>query len=356
MIKNKYNVVGVMSGTSLDGVDYCWVEFSKNKHWSFKILAAETVSYSTAMKTQLSAAISLNSNELNQLNQDYTKYLGHGINAFIQKHTILNLDAVCSHGHTVLHQPEKGLTLQIGNLPKLADYIQQMVVCDFRVQDVALGGQGAPLVPIGDALLFSQYDYCLNLGGFANISFQHNNQRIAFDICPANIILNHFVQSLGLSFDKDGTYAAQGALHLPLLEALNTLSFYHKSPPKSLGLEWVQNEVFPLVERFPLATESLLRTFVEHTAQQIVLVLKQYNLKQGLYTGGGVLNSFLMNRIAALLGHNIPMADTSIIHYKEAVVFAFLGVLKLRNEVNCLQSVTGAKHDHSSGEIYFNAI
>ena len=356
MIKSLYSVVGVMSGTSLDGVDFCWVSFSKNEQWNFKIIAAETEPYLPEMKLRLASAIELNSNELERLNQDYTKYLGQHIKNFIQKYQITNLDAVCSHGHTVFHQPEKGFTLQIGNLPEIANYVQQTVVCDFRVQDVAMGGQGAPLVPIGDALLFSDYDFCLNLGGFANISFQHNNQRVAFDICPANITLNHYVQALGYSFDNDGYYAAQGTLYQPLLEALNKLDFYQMSPPKSLGLEWVQKEVFPLVEQFSLTSKSLLRTFVEHSAIQIVDVLEHYKLQHGLCTGGGVLNSFLMSRISELLDHKIPRAEMSLVHYKEALIFAFLGVLKLRHEVNCLQSVTGAKQDHSSGKIYFCSV
>lgn len=356
MIKNTYNIVGVMSGTSLDGIDFCWVRFTKKENWDFKILATETVAYSTDMYTKLKSAITLSSNQLNEFNKAYTHYLGSCINAFIQKHQISNLDAVSSHGHTVFHQPEKGITLQIGNLPELTQQLQQTVVCDFRVQDVALGGQGAPLVPIGDELLFAQYGFCLNLGGFANISFQHNNQRLAFDVCPANITLNHYVQTLGFPFDKGGELAKQGTLHLPLLEALNTLDFYHKRPPKSLGLEWVQNTIFPLIASFDLGTNSVLRTLVEHTAIQIVDILHHYNLSYGLFTGGGALNTFLMMRIEELLGSEIKNADSDLIHFKEALIFAFLGVLKLRNEVNCLQSVTGAKQDHSSGKIYFPSI
>jgi anhydro-N-acetylmuramic acid kinase len=356
MTKNTYNIVGVMSGTSLDGIDFCWVRFTKKAHWEFKILAAETVAYSTDMYAKLKTAITLSPDQLNHLNHEYTHYLGSRINAFIQKHQISNLDAVSSHGHTVFHQPEKGITLQIGNLPELTQQLQQTVVCDFRVQDVAMGGQGAPLVPIGDALLFAQYDFCLNLGGFANISFQHNNQRLAFDVCPANITLNHYAQTLGLPFDKGGALAKQGTLYLPLLEALNALDFYHKRPPKSLGLEWVQSTIYPLIASFDLDTNSVLRTLVEHTATQITNVLHHYNLSYGLFTGGGALNTFLMTRIEELLGSEIKNADSDLIHFKEALIFAFLGVLKLRNEVNCLQSVTGAKQDHSSGKIYFPSI
>jgi anhydro-N-acetylmuramic acid kinase len=353
VINKIYSIVGVMSGTSLDGVDLCWVKFSKKENWSFDILAAETHNYTPSIKSRLQSAIALSSEALIKLDRDYTMHLAECLKLFIKKYKIKNLDAVCSHGHTIFHQPDKGITFQIGNLPILADAIKQTVVCDFRVQDVAMGGQGAPLVPIGDLLLFPHYDFCLNLGGFANISFQNNSQRIAFDICPANITLNHYAQLLGCPFDNNGEFAKKGALNSPLLEALNNLEFYKKQPPKSLGLEWVQNEIYDLVDAFDLSPHSILRTLVEHSAIQIVNILKKQDLKSGLYTGGGVLNSFLMHRISKHYAHQISDQNLDLVHYKEALVFAFLGVLKLRGEVNCLRSVTGAKQDHSSGKIYF---
>jgi anhydro-N-acetylmuramic acid kinase len=353
VINKIYSIVGVMSGTSLDGVDLCWVKFSKKENWSFDILAAETHNYTPSIKSRLQSAIALSSEALIKLDRDYTMHLAECLKLFIKKYKIKNLDAVCSHGHTIFHQPDKGITFQIGNLPILADAIKQTVVCDFRVQDVAMGGQGAPLVPIGDLLLFPHYDFCLNLGGFANISFQKNSQRIAFDICPANITLNHYAQLLGCPFDNNGEFAKKGALNSPLLEALNNLEFYKKQPPKSLGLEWVQNEIYDLVDAFDLSPHSILRTLVEHSAIQIVNILKKQDLKSGLYTGGGVLNSFLMHRISKHYAHQISDQNLDLVHYKEALVFAFLGVLKLRGEVNCLRSVTGAKQDHSSGKIYF---
>ena len=353
MISKIYRVVGVMSGTSLDGLDLCWVEFSKQGDWSFDILAAETHLYAPSFKSRLKSAMTMSSKALMKLDYDYTMHLANYLKLFIRKHKIKNLDAVCRHGHTIYHQPDEGITLQIGNLPILADAIKQTVVCDFRVQDVAMGGQGAPLVPIGDLLLFSQYDFCLNLGGFANISFQKNSQCFAFDICPANITLNHYSQLLGYSFDKNGEFAKKGTLHLPLLQAMNNLEFYRKAPPKSLGLEWVQNEIYPLVDVYELSTHSILRTMVEHSAIQIANILKKQDLKSGLYTGGGVLNSFLIKRISELHEHEISDVNLDLINYKEALIFGFLGVLKLRGEVNCLHTVTGAKKDHSSGKIYF---
>ena len=351
--KSKYQILGVMSGTSLDGIDLCLSSFQFGTSWKFQITTAKTVKYSEEWQQRLRTAIHLNSKEIESLNEDYTLFLANVIQSFIEAHRVTAIDAICSHGHTIFHQPSLGKTLQIGNLPVLATYLKQTVVCDFRTQDVALGGQGAPLVPIGDALLFSEYDYCLNLGGFANISFEHHNKRMAFDICPVNIVLNHYVASLGMAYDSEGQIAAKGRVCKPLLKELNELKFYTLEPPKSLGLEWVQSEILPLIESYELEVPSVLRTLVEHCAIQLSSVLKQNHLIKGLITGGGVFNSFLMQRISDLYGHDLPTTNLQVIEFKEALIFGFLGILKLRNEPNCLQSVTGAKHDHSSGVIYF---
>ena len=356
MIKKTYNVVGVMSGTSLDGIDLCWVKFYKNNKWTFEILAAETIDYSKSTKAKLKTVLSLSPDALSQFNVEYTRQLGHHISTFLKKNNIQNLDAVCSHGHTVFHQPDEGVTLQIGNLPELACQIGQTLICDFRTQDVALGGQGAPLVPIGDELLFSAYDFCLNLGGFANISFRDDYHRLAFDICPVNIVMNPYAEKLGFPFDCDGHFARQGQLHTPLLERLNSLKFYKKNPPKSLGLEWVLNEIVPVIDCFNLHPTTVLRTFVEHSAIQISNVIRNYDLHLGLFSGGGVHNSFLIERVLEQTGCKIDTVDQDIINFKEALVFGFLGVLKLRNEINCLSAVTGASRDHSSGKIYLPPI
>ena len=353
MIKNEYNIIGVMSGTSLDGVDLCWVKFSKQTTWSYHILATKTVQYTDTTKSLLKSAITHDSDELQHLNLRYTRLLGGLIHDFIKTHSIEDLDAVCSHGHTVFHEPEKGLTLQIGNLSDLAQHIEQTLVCDFRAQDVALGGQGAPLVPIGDALLFSEYDFCLNLGGFANISFDSNHQRLAFDICPVNIVLNLYAEILGYPFDSNGALAQQGDIFHPLLQTLNTLDYYQKPSPKSLGVEWVQSQMIPLIDGYNLPPITVLRTLVEHCAAQVTQVIQHHKLKHGLFTGGGAHNSFLMERISEHLGYDIPIQDRHLVDYKEALIFGFLGVLKLRGENNCLRSVTGAMHDHCSGIIYF---
>jgi anhydro-N-acetylmuramic acid kinase len=250
MIKENYHVIGVMSGTSLDGVDLAAIEFNlKNQKWSYKITKSETVSYSPDWVIKLKEALNYSESELIQLNENYTNLLGEIIKSFIVKNEISNLDAVCSHGHTILHQPQNGFTLQIGNLPKIAKIINEKVVCDFRVQDVQLGGQGAPLVPIGDRILFSEFDYCLNLGGFSNVSFEENGNRMAFDISPVNTVLNFYANKLGLDYDDKGKIARSGKVNSDLLNELNALDYYKKSFPKSLGFEFVKEVVLPIIEK-----------------------------------------------------------------------------------------------------------
>ncbi|MBF6609243.1 MAG: anhydro-N-acetylmuramic acid kinase [Flavobacterium sp.] len=353
MRKQTYNVIGVMSGTSLDGIDLAEIKliFSDGK-WTFEISQTETVAYEDSWLEILRSASSLDQNPLAELDTDYTTLLASVIKSFVDKNNLVNIDAVCSHGHTVLHQPQNKLTLQIGNLPEISKLIGYTVVCDFRVADVALGGQGAPLVPIGDRLLFSKYDYCMNLGGFSNVSFEHGNQRIAFDICPVNTVLNNYANELGMPFDDGGKTAASGELNEELLHQLNTLEFYKLAYPKSLGIEYVNKHVLPLIETAVLPAADKLRTFTEHIALQISLALPE---KSGsiLITGGGAYNTFLMERLKYYLPEmDVEIPDPKILEYKEALIFALLGVLKLRNENNVLASVTGASRDHSSGKIF----
>lgn len=345
-----YHVIGLMSGTSLDGIDLVYVKFNHHFISDFTIINAVTIPYSKKWKEVLQNAILLSKEELEKLDISYGELLGNEISNFIQKFNIKYVDFIASHGHTVKHQPTEGITLQIGSGSVLSSFTNQKVICDFRSQDVALGGQGAPLVPIGDQLLFSDYDFCLNLGGFSNISFSKDEKRIAFDICPVNIVLNHYVQKLGFEYDNDGEIARNSLLHQPLLDALNALRFYTLKAPKSLGLEWVQSNVFPIINSYELKIEIILRTFVEHIAIQIGNVIKDNN--SVLITGGGAFNSFLIERISFHANVSLRLPDKQLIDYKEALIFAFLGLLRLQNKINCLQSVTGASKNHSSGVIY----
>ncbi|MCD2259723.1 anhydro-N-acetylmuramic acid kinase [Psychroserpens luteolus] len=351
MIKSKYNVIGVMSGTSLDGIDLAYITFEYNSNWIFHIHAAETTSYPDFWKQKLAHLVNFNIEGLKEIDKDYTLYLSQVINDFIKKHQLNDIDAICSHGHTALHQPDKGFTYQIGNHPRLAKLIEQRLVCDFRVQDVALGGQGAPLVPIGDRLLFSEYDYCINLGGFANISSEIDNKRIAYDICPVNIVMNRYAKALGYDYDDKGMIAKTGVLNLKLLNNLNQIDFYKEQPPKSLGLEWVDNYISPILETSTLSEANILRTFVEHIAIQIANSIDMN--ARVLFTGGGTYNDFLLERIVNHKQFELIRPSYDIIEYKEALIFGLLGVLKLRGEINCLSTVTGANNDHSSGEIFY---
>lgn len=354
MVKDDYNIVGVMSGTSLDGIDLVYASFHFDGKWHFKISHYETVAYPSQWEDTLKNLVSYNLESLKVIDVQYTNYLSEIVNRFILKHKLQDIDAVCSHGHTALHQPENGLTYQIGNLSQLAELLQEKVVCDFRVQDVALGGQGAPLVPIGDKLLFPEYGFCLNLGGFANISSDFQGDRIAYDVCPVNIVLNRYAKQLGLDYDDEGNIASTGTVNNELLYKLNELAFYNATYPKSLGLEWVDKNIFPLINSLKLEVKDILKTFIEHAAFQIASEINKKTHVSVLVTGGGTYNTYLMDRIKSLSKNNIIIPSKAIIEFKEALIFGFLGVLKLRNEVNCLKSVTGAIKDHSSGNIYLH--
>ena len=350
MIKDSYNVVGVMSGTSIDGIDLVYTELNYNGTWSFNIIHAETISYSEKWFNVLKDLVTFSLENLKQIDVDYTTYLASVIKAFIEKNKIEAIDAICSHGHTALHRPEKQLTYQIGNLPVLANILNQIAVCDFRVQDVEYGGQGAPLVPIGDELLFSEYDYCLNLGGFANISYKENGKRMAYDICPVNIVLNKYAEKLGYKYDDGGQIAASGSYLSSLVDQLKVLHFYNENPPKSLGLEWVNKNVFPLIDNSGYKEKDILHTFSNHIAQEIARVVKEGS--NILVTGGGAYNDYIISKIKLEKRIEIVIPSNDLVEFKEALIFAFLGVLKLRGEVNCLRDVTGAFKNHSSGKIY----
>ena len=352
MLINRYKVVSAMSGTSLDGIDILYAEYWKEDDWKFRILDFETRAYSKSWLNRLKQLTQFSIKELKEIDFEYSKYLAEELLYFITKKSISDIDFIASHGHTALHKPDEGYTYQMGNQQIVANILNKKLICDFRIQDVKLGGQGAPLVPIGDKLLFSEYYSCINLGGFANISFDKKEECIAFDICPVNVVLNYYVSQLGFDYDDNGNIAKTGKICSPLLEQLNTLSFYEKEPPKSLGLEWVEAKVFPLIKEFNLVIKDILNTYVEHVAIQISKYLQKNNTK-ALLTGGGTYNSYLLERISQRSKTKIVVPSKTIIEYKEALIFGLLGVLRDKNEVNCLASVTGASKDHSSGVIFY---
>lgn len=344
-----YHALGLMSGTSLDGLDICHASFSYEHAdgWKYRILNCETVKYPADWEQALGGARMISAEDLFALNTAYGKYLGEQVNLFLKKNGLTPPDVIGSHGHTVFHQPERGFTVQIGDGRAIKMLNDVPVVYDFRSADVLRGGNGAPLVPIGDRLLFAEYGACLNLGGFSNISLEYAGQRIAFDICPVNTVLNRFAQLLSKPFDLGGQLAATGTADLKVVQKLNELGFYLQSPPKSLGAEWVERQVLPLLE--PLSARDALATFTEHAAIQISFALENYKVNNLLITGGGAYNTYLLERIVARSGCKLTVPESVVVEFKEALIFAFMAVLRLRQENNVLSSATGSDSDHCSG-------
>ena len=378
-------IIGLMSGTSLDGLDLCHARFFfKDGKWTYETLHAEDESYPAELKERLSRAQLMTAQEYALLHSDYGLYLGERVKAFMERHNLIpaapvcldsdrEVSAVASHGQTVFHQPHLRFTGQIGSGAGIAAVSGVDTVCDFRTTDVALGGQGAPLVPIGDRNLFGNYDYCLNLGGFSNISCEENpghaqdgvsvakGRRLAHDISPVNYVLNHYTRQIGIEYDKDGLMAKSGRVCRPLLEKLNSLPFYTKEGPKSLGREWVENEVIPLIESArnasgePLSLADKLCTFTEHAAYQISLNVYQMGDRKAkvLTTGGGAFNKYLLERMRFNAPHaDFVVPDEITVKFKEALIFAFLGALYLADQPNCMSSVTGASCDCIGGALY----
>ncbi|MEI8046590.1 MAG: anhydro-N-acetylmuramic acid kinase [Bacteroidota bacterium] len=347
-----YQVIGMMSGTSLDGVDIAHCTFEETeKGFTYDIGKCETTTYPQSWLDRLRNLPRASALEYAETHVAYGKYLGELIKDFVGKNHLV-VDFVSSHGHTIFHNPSRHYTSQIGDGAAIAIASGFPVVCDFRSSDVAAGGQGAPLVPIGDDLLFPEFDYCLNLGGFANISMRKNDKRVAFDISPANIILNHIASQAGKAFDEDGKIAEAGIINPEFLQKLNNLPYYKKNPPKSLGREWIENEILPLLIDSRISLEDASCTFCEHIAIQIAACLEKVPGKQMLVTGGGTFNTFLIRRIAALSSVKLVIPGKKLIDFKEALVFAFLGLLRMQAKPNCLASVTGAVRDVSGGAVY----
>ena len=354
---NTYKIVGLMSGTSLDGLDLAYCHLTENNgKWDFELVHTRSIGYDRGWRDRLKDAIFLDGRELLLLHNEYGQWLGKQALEFIKTHS-LEVDAVASHGHTSHHQPGQGLTFQLGSGQHLATACGKQVICDFRTLDIVLGGQGAPLVPIGDKLFFGSYSHCLNLGGISNVSFNHEGQRVAYDIGLANMLLNYLAQKAGLSFDEDGALARKGKFLPELFKVLNGLEYHSLPFPKSTGYEWFLKEVVPLVDNSNAPPEDLLHTGVHHICEQVAIQLRQYGQTGNnrlLVTGGGALNGFLIEVLKERLGGGFTVAlpGPSLIEFKEALVFALMGALRLQGNVNVLRSVTGASRDSCSGVVY----
>jgi anhydro-N-acetylmuramic acid kinase len=354
-----YRAIGLMSGSSLDGLDIVFVEFLHQAGvWSFEIVAADCYAYTAEWKSKLQSATSLTAMDYQLLHAEYGHYLGKEVVRFIEQNNLhYKASLVSSHGHTTFHVPPK-MTAQLGDGAALAAETGLPVVTDLRALDVAFGGQGAPIVPIGEKLLLKEYDYYLNLGGIANLSFRNAEKYIAFDVCPANRVLNMLVAKEEKEYDAGGEMASRGSVHEELLQKLNSLVFYQQPYPKSLANSFGTDEIFPLVAAAGLSTADALRTYVEHIVQQIKAAIntkpKTPNPKL-LVTGGGAFNTFLLQRLREELQPlqiEMVIPDEKLVQYKEALIMAFMGVLRWRQEYNVLSSVTGAQRDSIGGALW----
>lgn len=354
-----------MSGSSLDGLDIAYCEFSiENGQWSFNVIDTDVVVYPDEWIQEIKGLPVSSAMSLWQSHTALGHYFAAQVNAFIARHSLQGkVDLVASHGHTIFHFPDKKMTTQIGDGSAIAAVTDLPVVCDFRSGDIADGGQGTPIVPIGDRLLFADYRFCLNIGGIANISCKTGEPRgiVAFDICAANQVLNSLANRLGKEYDDGGMLAAQGTVHTGLLQKLNELDFYRYDYPKSLDNGYSRELILPLIETFDISINDKLRTYTEHIAAQIAAHIKAIAVKESLNfgsaekmlaTGGGAFNTFLIERMQQLADIEVIVPAEELVKFKEAIVIALMGVLRLRNEVNVLKSVTGAKKDSVAGAVY----
>ncbi|MEM9325340.1 MAG: anhydro-N-acetylmuramic acid kinase [Bacteroidota bacterium] len=354
----KYQVLGVMSGTSVDGVDLAFVRFSEKEEgqWTYEVQAAATLDYDEEWESKLQGAVQLSAVDLLVLNNSYGGWLGNQVKAFLEAQELEKPDFIASHGHTVYHQIDKGMTYQLGSGYHLSQAAGCRVVADFRSLDVALGGEGAPLVPIADEYLFGQFDFCLNLGGIANVSYKQGDLRRAFDIGLSNMLLNHLTQASGMKYDAGGALARSGSLSKGYFEQLNALPYFQLPSPKSTGFEWFADEILPIAEQFNhLSLADALHTVVHHVAFQVAESINGIGQNgRIMVTGGGAKNDFMIDLIReyAAAGLEVVVPDQQIVAFKEAIAFGLMGVLRMEGKVNCFASVTGASSNTSGGIIF----
>lgn len=357
-----YRAIGLMSGSSLDGLDIVFAEIHENGgKWSYEIIHADCYTYNEEWIGKLKNAVSLTALDYQLLHTEYGRYLGEQVNRFIEENQLYyKVAVVASHGHTTFHNPAKKMTAQLGDGAAIAAITQLPVVSDLRALDIAFGGQGAPIVPIGEKLLLGDYDYFLNIGGIANLS-ANKDQYIAFDVCAANRVLNMLAADAGKEYDDEGRMAAGGNINNALLEKLNALDYYRQSYPKSLANDFGTDIVYPLIRDSGCGIPDALRTYVAHVALQIRNAIsleseqpKTRNEKL-LVTGGGVFNTFLIDCLKDQLKElniEVIIPDEKLVKYKEALIMALIGVLRWREETNVLSSVTGAARDSVGGALW----
>ncbi|GAB3413475.1 anhydro-N-acetylmuramic acid kinase [Niabella aquatica] len=348
-----------MSGSSLDGLDIVFTEILENGgKWSYEIIHADCLPYSEEWTEKLKNATSLSALDYQLLHSEYGHYLGGRVNEFINRHHLqFKVAVVASHGHTTFHLPAKKMTAQLGDGAAIAAVTQLPVVSDLRSMDIAFGGQGAPVVPIGEQLFFPDYPYFLNIGGIANISIKGDHYK-AFDVCAANRVLNMLANEVGKDFDEGGELARHGQLNQALLNELNGLTYYTLPIPRSLANSFGTDTVYPVIKKYGLSAADALHTYTAHIVRQVKNALMTHKTaaateQQLLVTGGGAFNSYLVERLQqALEGIKVVVPDEQLVQYKEALIMALIGVLRWREEYNVLSSVTGAARNSVGGAMW----
>ncbi len=346
-----------MSGSSLDGLDVaaCLLT-AENGQWYYHMEAAHTYPFPDSLRLALQKAGGKASGEdVDTADAQLGQFSAACVRTFLNDYDVTVPLLIAQHGHTLVHAPAEGYSLQIGNAAVLANSTGIPVVSNFRNADIAAGGQGAPLVPICDELLFNDYAFCLNIGGIANVSMRIQGERIGYDICPANQLLNFLALEKGLPYDAGGKIAASGQINNQLLTALEEQPYYRLAPPKSLDNGYVQQAFLTLLQQFDIPLEDKLRTCTEHIALRISQSFLSAGATQKdriLISGGGAFNTFLVERIQMLSDIPIPLPDRKVIEYKEALAMALMAALFWRKENNCIPSVTGARQAVCSGTLH----
>ncbi len=359
LMTQSIHTIGIMSGSSLDGLDmaHCIIDIRaersktllKPEHIKYQIIQALTIPLSAKIKAQLDSASQMSTEALHALDAQFGQWIGTSIR---QHFRLDKIDLISSHGHTIWHKPEAGFSLQIGSGAQIAAITRIPTVCDFRNSDIALGGQGAPLAPMADYYLFSEYTHFINLGGIANIGIIENHRVSGYDICPCNQIINHLAKQLGHPFDPDGRFASEGKCDKALLSRLHRLSYHEKATPKSMSNSYIRSEVFPLIDESSASTNDKLNTMVQYITDRLSETIHDVESAKILFTGGGVHNKYLMHQLEKKIKKEIKLPDERIINYKEALLMALLGSLRWLGKVNIFSSCTGSTHNSSAGAVY----
>lgn len=355
---NTFRVIGLMSGSSLDGLDIVYTEITnEQENYNYNIVHTACVPYPEQWLSKLKHLSEGTAKEIFQAHSNLGRYYAEKVNEFIIQYKLFGkVDFIASHGHTIFHYPDEDYTCQIGDGAHIAAITGIKTITNFRTVDIAYGGEGTPIVPIGDLLLFAPYKFCLNLGGIANISVKQKNKIIAYDICTANQVLNYYAAQMKMEFDESGNLARKGTLCKELYDKLQEIPYYDKNYPKSLDNSFSRKEIIPMMNQFDISVEEKLHTFTEHIAYQIADEIKRFPLtkehEEMLVTGGGAFNSFLIECIQKNTDVKLVVPDENLVKYKEALVIALMGVLRTQEKTNVLESVTGAQKDSCGGVIY----